>query len=109
MEPWFRAYGFPEPRPEVRFHPTRGWRFDWGWGEYKVALEVEGGKWGIGRHQRPGGFETDCFKYSWAAILGWCVVRATTDMVRNGEASVLIREALLSRGWKTLEREGAGA
>ncbi len=91
---WFTAQGFPEPTPEFKFHPTRRWAFDWCWPDRKIAFEIEGGKWTRGRHQRPIGFENDCTKYSWAAILGWCVVRATTDMIRSGEASVLLGEAL---------------
>lgn len=94
---WFTSQGFPVPVTEFKFKEGRRWAFDYCWPDLKIAFECEGGKWKIGRHQRPQGFENDCFKYSWAAILGWKVIRATTDMIRTGEASVLISEALRAK------------
>ena len=35
----------PAPIREHRFHETRKWRFDLAWLKYKLAVEVEGGKW----------------------------------------------------------------
>ena len=72
------------PLREFMFHPTRKFRFDYAWPALKLAVEVEGGV--NGRHQRMGGFAADCVKYSEAAVLGWRVVRATTDQVMSGQA-----------------------
>lgn len=93
-----RAAEFPGHVTEHRFHPTRRWRFDLAWPEYKVAAEVEGGTFVAGRHNRGRGFEADCEKYSEAAIAGWLVVRATSDMVGDGRALALIDRALAARG-----------
>jgi hypothetical protein len=86
--------GLPEPVTEHYFAKPRRWRFDLAWIDRKLALEVEGGQWSSGRHQRPKGFEGDCEKYSEAAILGWTVLRATTDMVKDGRALEMLRRAL---------------
>ena len=89
-----KAAKLPEPKREVMFHKTRKWRFDFSWWDFAVALEVEGGQWIKGRHQRPDGFENDAIKYSEAALLGWTVIRATTNMVKDGRALALLERAL---------------
>ena len=89
-----RAAGLPEPVAEYRFHSVRKWRFDYAWPEQLIALEIEGGVWVKGRHVRPSGYEEDCRKYNAAAALGWRVLRATPDMIRNGEILNTIEFAL---------------
>lgn len=76
----------------------RKWRFDFAWPGAKVALEVEGGTWHNGRHARGKGIEKDIEKYNMAALLGWMVVRATTDMVHDNRAAEVVRAALMLRG-----------
>lgn len=84
---------WPGAVAEHRFHETRRWRFDWSWPHLKLAVEYEGiyGR-GKSRHTA-GGFVGDCEKYSAAAILGWCVIRVTADMVRDGRAFDLLNLA----------------
>lgn len=89
-----RRAGFPAPTPEFRFHPPRRFRFDYAFPALMVALEREGGTWTAGRHTRGKGYESDCRKYSLAAIAGWRVVRVTVDMIRSGEAAELLLAAL---------------
>ena len=90
----------PLPNSEQRFHPTRRWRFDFAWPEYRVACEVEGGTWSGGRHTRGLGFQRDCTKYNEAAVMGWIVIRVTAHHIDNGKALVWIRGALAERGWR---------
>jgi very-short-patch-repair endonuclease len=71
-----------KPEREFLFHPERKWRFDFAFLDDKLAVEVEG----IGRHQTIGGFKKDAEKYNAAALLGWRVLRYTTDMVISGRA-----------------------
>jgi very-short-patch-repair endonuclease len=78
---------------EYRFHPTRQWRFDFAWPEMKVAVEVEGGQWTNGRHQRGQGYADDCEKYNNAILLGWKVFRFTGDMVKSGAARRFLESA----------------
>ena len=79
---------------EHRFHPERRWRFDFAWPAQLVALEVEGGTWIAGRHNRGSGFAADCEKYNAAAIAGWRVLRVTPGMVRDGTALDCIMQIL---------------
>ena len=81
-----RDVGLPEPEREYRFHPTRRWRFDFAWPDYMLAVEVEGGVWIRGAHNRGAGFIKDCIKYNEAAVLGWVVLRVAGAMITNGVA-----------------------
>ena len=60
---------------ELKFCPTRRWRFDFAWIDEKVAVEIEGGIFMQGRHNRGKGMEADMEKYNWATINGWRVLR----------------------------------
>ena len=71
---------------EYVFHPTRKWRFDFYFPDINLAVEIEGGMRGFGRHQRPGGFTADCSKYNAAALMGITVLRYTPAMVTSGTA-----------------------
>lgn len=88
-----RAARLPAPVREHRFHPSRRWRFDCAWPELKLAVELEGGTWIHGRHNRGRGFEADCEKYNAAALAGWRVLRFTAAMVESGAALEQVRQA----------------
>ena len=91
---WLQTSSVPAPVREHAFHPTRKWRFDFAWVDQQIAVEVEGGSWVGGAHNRGQGFEKDCEKYAEAAIAGWRVLRVTTDMVEDGRAIQYIERAL---------------
>jgi very-short-patch-repair endonuclease len=74
------------PEREYPFCPGRKWRADFAFISERVLVEIEGGTWSLGRHTRGSGFEADLEKYNTAAILGWRVLRFTTNMVMAGEA-----------------------
>jgi hypothetical protein len=59
------------PRREYKFDPRRGWKFDFCWPEYMLAVEIDG----RGRHQSFTGFRDDCEKLNNALLLGWRVLR----------------------------------
>lgn len=88
-----RAVGLPEPVRELRFCPSRRWRFDFAWPDQRIGAEVEGGLWG-GRHVRPTGYTADCEKYNEAAIEGWRVVRFTAEMIHSGRALTALESIL---------------
>ena len=87
---------FPGVQPEFRFCDRR-WRFDYAWPDRKIALELEGGTWVGGRHTRGAGYRNDCRKYNRAAVLGWIVIRATTDMAADGSALQDLEAAFKAR------------
>lgn len=71
---------FPHARivKEFAFCDWRRWRFDyavWIEEDLKFAVEVEGGVWIGGRHNRPSGFLRDIEKYNTASSLGWLLFR----------------------------------
>lgn len=74
-----QAYKLPAPEREFRFHPTRLWRFDFAYPQVKIAIEAEGGIFIFGRHNRGAEFVKDSQKYNAAAVLGWRVLRYTTE------------------------------
>lgn len=103
--------GLPAPDREYRFAaeevgPGKGlrqrlaaaglrdWRFDFAWPEHKFAVEIEGGAWVNGRHNRGDGFEADLEKYHHAMRLGWSIYRCGARLVHNWEAAMLVRDLL---------------
>jgi len=84
----------PDYDLEHTFHGTRRWRFDFAFVAQKVALEIEGGTWTHGAHVRGKHYESDVCKYNEAALLGWTVIRATSDMVNDGRALGFLERAL---------------
>lgn len=89
-----RAAGITGFEREHRFAPPRRWRMDFADPARMIAVEIEGGTWAGGRHTRGAGFAEDCIKYSQAAILGWRVLRFTTDQVKKGIALQMVQEAI---------------
>jgi very-short-patch-repair endonuclease len=89
-----RAENLPLPAREFCFHPIRRWRFDFAYPDRKIAIECEGGIWTNGAHSRGKHFTSDCEKYNAAALMGWRLLRFTTDMVNKGIAVATIKEAL---------------
>ncbi len=81
----------PVPVREHRFHETRKWRFDLAFIEHKLAVEIEGGIWNYGRHNRAATFIKDMEKYNNACLLGWNLLRFTTDDVKKGDALKVIK------------------
>ena len=89
-----KAAKLPAPTVEFKFHPVRRWRFDLAWPDRKLYVEVDGGTWVGGRHNRGKGYEADCEKLNTAAIAGWRGLRVTTAMVKDGRALVAVEQAL---------------
>ncbi|MFX3545050.1 hypothetical protein [Ralstonia mannitolilytica] len=89
-----RAAGIEGFEREYRFAAPRRWKFDFANPALMVALEVEGGTWTRGRHTSGKGYAADCEKYSTAAVMGWRVLRFTTDQVKNGMALRMLRQAI---------------
>lgn len=70
--------------------------------EPTLLIEVEGGSWAYGRHNRGDGYQKDLQKQNYAVLLGYDVLRFTTDMVTRGEAIDCIQSYLFARKQKQL-------
>ena len=75
FEMLWRAQGGPELEKEFRFHPVRKWRADFAHLPSRILIEIEGGIYVNGRHNRGAGFAADQEKYLEASLAGWLVVR----------------------------------
>lgn len=71
---------------EFKFHPDRKWRADFLITGTKILIEVEGGIWSGGRHTRGKGYIGDMEKYNSAAMMGFTVLRFSTEQVKSGMA-----------------------
>lgn len=92
----------PRPKVEHTFHPTRQWRFDLAWPEYKVAVECEGIKRGKkSRHTTNEGYAADAEKYNAAIELGWFVLRYVPAQIYDDSAVEQIRRVLRQKGAPT--------
>jgi hypothetical protein len=89
-----RIAGLPDPVPEYRFDLSRRWKVDWAFVDVKIAVEVEGGAWKMGRHNRPASFLKEMEKYNRLAVLGWRLIRLTPQQFASGEAVALVAAAL---------------
>lgn len=79
---------------EFRFCTDRKWRLDFGILPEKLGIEVEGGTKGKSRHTQHDGFEKDNDKYNTATIMGWRILRFSTDQVVKGHAITTIKAML---------------
>ena len=74
---------------EFKFHPVRKWRFDFVIEPELIytkpgmllAVEVEGGIFMQGRHNRGNGMLADMEKYNAATVMGWRILRYSTPQL----------------------------
>ena len=71
---------------EFKFHTSRKWRADFHIKNTKLLIEVEGGIWSGGRHTRGKGYLGDMEKYNAATMMGFQVLRFSTEQVTSGFA-----------------------
>ena len=75
FEMLWEAQGGPELEKEFRFHPVRKWRADFAHLPSRTLIEIEGGIYVNGRHNRGAGFAADLEKYLEAGLSGWRLIR----------------------------------
>lgn len=62
------------PRKEYVFSKVKGWRLDYAWPQYKIAVELQGGIFGHkGGHHSISGLLRDMLKLNHAQFDGWMV------------------------------------
>ena len=79
---------------EFQFCPSRRWRADYAWPGHGLLVEIDGGVWTGGRHTTGRGHRTDCEKTNLAQLMGWKVLRFSTDMIREGVHMDVLAKAL---------------
>ncbi len=87
---------------EYKFHTKRKWRADFLITGTKILVEVEGGIWSGGRHTRGKGYIGDMEKYNSAAMMGFTVLRFSTEQVKSGLAVQQIEKMI--GGYRTNDR-----
>lgn len=98
---YFQECGLPAPEFEFKFHPERKWRFDvaWPedakrWGGHNVAIEVQGGLFSSGRHNRGAAMLKEYEKLNEAAAMGWRVLFVQPRDLCTSETVKLIKRCL---------------
>lgn len=103
---YIRAEALPIPVFGHRFDLQRRWRFDMCYIEEKIAIEVDGGIYGVGEacrecgrrsnggHNSIEGFTSDREKINTAQVMGWIVLGVTPQQINSGQATEFIRQAL---------------
>ena len=84
-------------RQRIKEAGLKDWRFDFCAIGSMFAVEVEGGGFVNGRHNRGEGFQADMLKYSEAMYRGWTVYRCDAGLIKSGKALAVI-EMLVERG-----------
>lgn len=74
VEAYFSTCGLPPPVFEYRFHPTRKWRLDVAFVRERVCIEVQGGVFIRGRHNRGAAMLKEWQKLNALAAMGWRVL-----------------------------------
>jgi hypothetical protein len=89
-----RFAGLPAPARQVRAVPGRYWRWDLGYPDRRLLIEVHGGHRGHGAHSRAEGATRDAEKQNAATLAGWRCLVVTGEMVEDGRALALVEQAL---------------
>jgi hypothetical protein len=91
--------GLPPPATQYRVIPGRRYRWDFAWPGYKVCVELHGGVWQQGAHNRGWGVRRDAEKARLAQLAGWIALSFTPDDGKDGLDAVVTGDALWQRGW----------
>jgi len=91
---FFRQEGLPSVETEFKFHPERRWRFDFAWPYFKLALEVDGGIWIRGGHNRGAQMLKTWEKENTAVVMGWRILRCQPKDLCLTSTARMIKEAL---------------
>ncbi len=80
---WRRLAGAPEPVRQHKFAPERKYAFDFCWPDVRLAVEIHGGQFVNGGHNRGKGQTRDMEKKRLAIELGWRVLEYGTEDMAN--------------------------
>jgi len=72
-----------EMEQQYKFHPTRRWRLDFADISSSVAVEIDGGEFANGAHNRGARMARDYEKRNEATMMGFAVLQFTGAMVKR--------------------------
>ena len=87
----WRAANGPTLEKELVFHTGRRWRADFAHIPSRTLIEIEGGIWIQGRHNRAEGFLADIEKYFEAALADWTVLRLSERQLTLDSVERIVR------------------
>lgn len=91
----------PVPEREYQFHSTRLWRFDLCWPLKMLAVEIDGGIYQYGRHNRAESMLKDMEKMNEAALLGYRVLHfIPQDVITDSGRTVLTAFETIARAFR---------
>lgn len=104
--------GLPMPLQQYKFHETRRWKFDFAWDivtgggvaflSAQVAVEIQGGSWVNGGHNRAPQQAKDYEKLNAAQAAGWIVLQYNTIAMKDPyKVAAEVAEILCNRITKT--------
>jgi very-short-patch-repair endonuclease len=99
---WNHVKG-PDLEREYRFHHERRWRADFAHVGARVLIEIEGGIWVNGRHNRAAGFNADLEKYLATGLAGWRVFRFGPDQITLGNVERMAEQVRDELRWFSTE------
>lgn len=95
---WAHLHNLPNPEFEVQFNPERKWRIDIAFIRsqpfHKVALEVQGGIFINGGHNRGAQIVKEWEKYHSAQFWGWQIVWCQPDDLLTTKTAEIIKDLL---------------
>ena len=102
-EPFARYLIFRNIKFVRQFKPfeKRKYKCDFYLPDYNTIIEIEGGQWSNGRHQRGYGFQADMEKYNLLTLAGYRLIRlctshffriSQTDYAVNGYSAKILEE-----------------
>lgn len=71
-----------------------GHKADFAWPDHRVCVEVQGGSWKQGRHNRPRGYADDRMLTNRRQLAGWVCLEFTGDHLNDNAAIPIITAAL---------------
>ena len=77
------AIDLPQPTPQFKFHDKRKWRFDFAFEAQRIAVELQGGGFVRGAHNRGPQQAKDFEKINAAARFGWRVLQYGTIQMKH--------------------------
>lgn len=89
-----RLLGLPEPEPQFNAIPNRRFRFDFCFKDEGLLVEIDGGEFIQGAHNRGVRMAKDYEKRNLAVLLGWRVLQFTGKQVKTGEAAGMTKRVL---------------